>query len=138
MATHIYTSIIANYIPKARVLAHSVKRCHPEAIFHLFISDALPAGFDPANEPFDKVWTVEDLGLENAEQWLLSLDRRGEHRHQGFALLKLLELPGVRGSVLRSRYRGPAEAGRPAEELQFGVDSADAALTAPEKTLGRF
>ena len=48
MATHIYTSIIANYITKARVLAHSVKRCHPEAVFHLFISDALPAGFDPS------------------------------------------------------------------------------------------
>jgi hypothetical protein len=46
MSTHIYTSIIANYIPKARVLAHSVKQRHPEAVFHLFISDALLAGFD--------------------------------------------------------------------------------------------
>ncbi len=95
MATHIYTSIIANYIPKARVLAHSVKQRHPEAIFHLFISDALPAGFDLADEPFDRVWTIEDLGLENAEQWIF------EHSIvevstgiKGFALLHLLNLPG--------------------------------------------
>src|ERR1700674_608845 len=94
MSTHIYTSIIANYIPKARVLAHSVKQRHPEAVFHLFISDALPAGFDLAGEPFDRVWTIEGLGLENAEQWVF------EHSIvevstgiKGFALLHLLNLP---------------------------------------------
>jgi len=95
MATHIYTSIIANYIPKARVLAHSVKKCHPEAIFHLFISDALPDGFKVEDEPFDHVWTIPDLGLQNEDQWLF------EHSIvevstgiKGFALLKLLDLPG--------------------------------------------
>ena len=30
---HVFTSITANYLPKAAALAHSVKRVHPEAIF---------------------------------------------------------------------------------------------------------
>jgi hypothetical protein len=70
MATHVYTSITANYIPKARVLAESVKKHQPGTVFHLFLSDAAPAGLDAANEPFDRIWTIDDLGMENSEQWL--------------------------------------------------------------------
>ncbi|HEY2846031.1 MAG TPA: hypothetical protein VGJ09_20380 [Bryobacteraceae bacterium] len=138
MATHIYTSIIANYIPKARVLAHSVKKRHPEAIFHLFISDALPTGLDLASEPFDRIWTIEDLGLENAEQWVF------EHTIveastgiKGFALLKLLELPGCTevlyfdpDIVVLRRLDGLLK--------HFHASSIllTPHLTAPEKTLG--
>jgi len=92
MATHIFTSIIANYIPKARVLAHSIKKHHPEMVFHLFLSDAVPAAFELAAEPFDFQWTLCDLGLENAAQWVF------EHSLvevstgiKGFALLKLFD-----------------------------------------------
>ena len=28
---HVFTSITANYLPKAAALAHSIKRAHPEA-----------------------------------------------------------------------------------------------------------
>ena len=39
---HVFTSVTANYLPKAAALAHSVKRVHPEAVFHLVLSDAMP------------------------------------------------------------------------------------------------
>ena len=35
---HVFTSITANYLPKAAALAHSVKRVHPEAMFHVVLS----------------------------------------------------------------------------------------------------
>src|SRR5262249_20641383 len=38
---HFFTSITTNYLPKARVLATSVKRFHPKAVFHLVCSDSL-------------------------------------------------------------------------------------------------
>ena len=50
-----YTSITSNYLPKARVLAASVKRHDAHARFHLLLSDVPPEGFDLAAEPFDTV-----------------------------------------------------------------------------------
>ena len=93
MPTHIFTSIVANYIPKARVLARSVKQHHPEMVFHLFLSDAVPAGFDLASEPFDFLWTLPDLGLENAKQWVFDHSIvEVSTGIKGIALLKLLAL----------------------------------------------
>lgn len=66
---HYYTSITSNYIPKARVLAHSVHRHDPNAVFHLLLSDNPPPGFDLANEPFDTVLGLEELGIPNARAW---------------------------------------------------------------------
>ena len=66
---HYYTSITSNYIPKARVLAHSVHRHDPNAEFHLLLSDNPPPGFDLANEPFDTVLGLEELGIPNARAW---------------------------------------------------------------------
>ena len=40
---HVFTSITANYLPKAAALAHSVKRVHPDAVFHVVLSDEMPA-----------------------------------------------------------------------------------------------
>jgi hypothetical protein len=94
VVTHVFTSIIANYIPKARVLANSVKRLHPELKFHLFLSDAIPPGFDLAQEPFDFLWTVDDLGIENPSQWVFQHSIvEVSTGIKGFALLKLLDLP---------------------------------------------
>lgn len=64
-----YTSITSNYLPKARVLAASVKRHDPEARFHLLLSDVEPAGFDLASEPFDTVLHLEDLPIDNPRAW---------------------------------------------------------------------
>lgn len=67
---HAFTSITTNYLPKARVLAASVKRLAPDMGFHLMLSDAPPPGFDLANEPFDSVITLEDLNVPNLRQWV--------------------------------------------------------------------
>lgn len=67
---HCYTSITSNYLPKARVLAASVKRAQPAAQFHLMLSDQPPPGFDLAQEPFDSLLTVADLPLAEPKPWI--------------------------------------------------------------------
>jgi hypothetical protein len=62
----IFTSVNLNYLAKARVLANSVKKFHPEVRMHLMLSDAVPAWLDLDNEPFDTIITPVDLGLSNA------------------------------------------------------------------------
>jgi len=65
----VYTSITKSYLPKARVLAKSVKKFHPDWTFVLLYSDDLPAGFNLVEEPFDEVLTIEDLGIPDWKQW---------------------------------------------------------------------
>ena len=67
---HVYTSITANYLPKARVLATSLKRAHPEAMFHLILSDRYPADLDPRAEPFDNIISVEELPIPKLRSWI--------------------------------------------------------------------
>lgn len=67
---HIFTSVTTNYIPKARVLAASLKRFHPEAQFHLVLADALPASWNLADEPFDSVILAATLPIPNIHGWL--------------------------------------------------------------------
>ncbi len=93
MATHIFTSIISNYIPKARVLAETLRRHHPEISFHLFVCDAIPAHVEQSKEPFARIWTVQDLGIEDGEQWLFQRSLvEASTGIKGLALLKLLDL----------------------------------------------
>lgn len=66
---HAYTSITSNYLPKARVLAESVRRVDPNIQFHLILSDNLPVGFSMASEPFDSVIFAEELVVDNFAQW---------------------------------------------------------------------
>jgi hypothetical protein len=65
----VFTSITKYYLPKARVLAKSVKRFHPDWTFVLLYSDDLPVGFDLKQEPFDEVLTIEQLGLPDFKAW---------------------------------------------------------------------
>jgi hypothetical protein len=67
---HIFTSIAANYIPKARVLANSVKHYHPEAMFHVVLSDTIPPALDLNQEPFDSIITVAELPIPNLKAWV--------------------------------------------------------------------
>lgn len=69
---HFYTSINNNYLPKARILAKSVKRFCKDAKFSLILSDEIPAGVNPENEPFDEILKVEDLNIpvENLKLWI--------------------------------------------------------------------
>ena len=65
-----FTSITANYLPKARVLARSIQRLAPEVRVHLVLSDDPPQGFDLAREPFDRLIGLDDLGFGQDRQWL--------------------------------------------------------------------
>lgn len=67
---HVYTSITANYLPKAAVLAHSLKQSNPGLTFHLLLSDDLPADC-PAQtlSAFDHIVTPDKLAIENLKAW---------------------------------------------------------------------
>ena len=72
----IYTSISINYLPKARILAKSVKKFHPEWTFHLLISDRLTDkdksawDIDFNKEPFDRVVWIDSLDVDNVYGWI--------------------------------------------------------------------
>jgi len=92
----VFTSIAANYLPKARVLATSLKRVAPHADFYLMLVDAYPEDADWSSEPFDALITVDDLAITNATGWCFA--------HQvvelctavkGFATGYLLDQPSV-------------------------------------------
>jgi hypothetical protein len=68
-SVHAYTSITSNYLPKARVLAESIRRVDPDVQFHLILSDNPPVGFNLSSEPFDSVIFAEELVEENFAQW---------------------------------------------------------------------
>jgi hypothetical protein len=66
----VFTSVTVNYIPKARVLAASLKRFHPDAKFHLVLSDAIPDELRQSPAPFDRILHVEELPIENVRKWI--------------------------------------------------------------------
>ena len=68
-STAVFTSIAANYLPKARVLAQSAKSVAPHVHFVLMLVDEAPLDFDLDVEPFDQVLTLNDLGLEKPIAW---------------------------------------------------------------------
>jgi hypothetical protein len=65
-----FTSVSLNYLPKARVLAHSLKRHHPDAGFHLVLSDALPEWLAKSPAPFDSIIHIEQLPVPNLKGWI--------------------------------------------------------------------
>jgi hypothetical protein len=71
-----FTSLTFSYLGRARVLAESVKRYHPDWCFIALISDLPPAGFafDLANEPFDHVVWVDELPIPGVTSWIFKHD----------------------------------------------------------------
>lgn len=67
--THVFTSAACNYIPKVRALAESVRRWHPEWVFHLALSDQVPAGLEIAEPCFDEIHPAETLGIPDFSGW---------------------------------------------------------------------
>lgn len=66
----VFTSCVANYLPKARVLAASLKEQQPDWQFCLLLGEDPPAGFDLAAEPFDRVIGYEDLEIPDLPAFL--------------------------------------------------------------------
>lgn len=69
---HAYTSITNNYLPKARVLARSLKAHNPDVQFHLLLSDDPIEGFNLADEPFDSLILAEQLVVEDQARFFFS------------------------------------------------------------------
>lgn len=66
---HVFTSAACNYIPKVRALAESIRKWHPEWVFHLALSDRVPTGRDLSSESFDEVHPAENLGIPDFIGW---------------------------------------------------------------------
>lgn len=72
----VFTSITLNYLPKAKILAKTLKQFHPNWEFHLLISDKIPVDKTTIyeaelNQPhFDKVIWAEELPIENIKSWI--------------------------------------------------------------------
>lgn len=64
MKVAVYTSCSSNYLPKARVLAATLKAFHPEAQIALLLCDETPPFVDFEQEQFDFVWRPHDLGYD--------------------------------------------------------------------------
>lgn len=76
MKIHCYTSISYSYLDRARVLAETVKRFHPDWTLWLLMSDEEPEGFEfnLADEDFDHIVTVAELGVPEWKQWIFGHD----------------------------------------------------------------
>ena len=89
---HIFTSITANYLPKAAALAHSVKRVHPEAVFHVVLCDEMPA-----------CPSVTTERLRQHHQHHATADRQSA----------VVDLQAPAGRALHGRRRGPRSSTSP-------------------------
>jgi hypothetical protein len=91
---HYFTSVTTNYLPKARVLAKSLRKNCDDVYFTLVVSDDLPNDFMLENEPFDQVLYIEDLNIpvDNLPLWIF-LHNVVElcTAVKGAAILKLLQ-----------------------------------------------
>lgn len=66
---HVFTSAACNYIPKVRLLLESVRRHHPEWVFHLAVSDYVESELDLSAEGFDEIHTADRLGIPGFPGW---------------------------------------------------------------------
>jgi hypothetical protein len=66
---HVFTSITANYLAKAATLAYSIKRLHPDAVFHLVLSDQQPDCPPITTACFDEIITIDKLPIPDLPAW---------------------------------------------------------------------
>lgn len=64
------TSICANYIPKASLLARSIKAFDPEAIFVACLSERTIPDFAIQNAYFDDIVLAKDLGINDFDSFM--------------------------------------------------------------------
>jgi FkbM family methyltransferase len=66
-----FTSIALNYLPKARVLATSLKKHNPDICFCLLVSEPLPDWLsDEDLAAFDEVLEIEALDIPDKTRWI--------------------------------------------------------------------
>lgn len=76
MAVHVFTSFSYAYLDRARVLASSIRRLHPEWVLWAILVDRDPPNLpvDWAKENFDRVIRADELLGEEAARWLFGHD----------------------------------------------------------------
>lgn len=74
--THCFTSISFSYLDRARVLAETIRRHHPDWTIWLCLSDSEPEGFqfDLDEEDFDRVVRVWELDVPSHHPWVFGHD----------------------------------------------------------------
>lgn len=73
---HCFTSASFAYLDRARVLAETVRRHHPEWMLWLCLVDEPPPGFDfdPGAESFDRIVHLSELGIPDWRSWAFGHD----------------------------------------------------------------
>ncbi len=68
----VYTSFTFSYLAKARVLAETLKKHHPDWDFYALMTDETPeeVEFNVANEAFDYVLWSKDINIANFDEWI--------------------------------------------------------------------
>ena len=76
MAVHAYTSFSYSYLDRARVLARSLRRQHPDWVLWAILTDKEPEGYtlDWSAEDYDRVVTAEELFGDETDRWLFGHD----------------------------------------------------------------
>lgn len=67
-----FTSITTNYLPKARVLGHSIKRHSPNVEFVVVVAEPVEKSLLRPDDPFDRILTVGELGIPDLRRWLFT------------------------------------------------------------------
>jgi glycosyltransferase involved in cell wall biosynthesis len=70
MSVYAFTSVSLNYLPKARVLAKTLKRQHPEFKFVLLLAEDCPKELSAESAPFDEVIVPDNLRIPRLKSWL--------------------------------------------------------------------
>ncbi len=71
-----FTSFTCRYLPRARVLAQTLRAAHPDWHLCALLVDAPPPGVDlgPALAPFDRVVDPRSLDLPRFQTWMFKHD----------------------------------------------------------------
>lgn len=70
----VFTSVSRKYLPKAIIMARSVKKFHPDWDIHILINDDVPNYFSPFLSVFHTMMPVGALRKSVSEAWLFGMD----------------------------------------------------------------
>lgn len=69
---YVFTSVAANYLPKAQVLCESLRRFHPEFKIYIALADRVSSDLRIEGDAFDGVLDVEQLAIPKLRGWIFS------------------------------------------------------------------
>lgn len=127
-----FSSAACNYLPKARLLAESLRRYHPEIRRVLALSDLAPGDLSFSGSGWDEVLPIDTLGIPDWRRWAFAHDIvELSTAIKPFALKALLARPDCKAVVyldpdivLFSRL----------DDLVASLDQADVLLTPHQTT----